>query len=65
MGQPSMWRHSLSLTPESSGPHTLLEFPQVWVELACLHRLEVQSQLEVDLQTDIFLHEPAKLKVAE
>lgn len=56
-----MGRYSLSLTPESSGPSTLLGFPQVWVGFARLHRLGVQAQLEVDLQTDIFLREPVKL----
>lgn len=53
MGQPSMGRHSLSLTPESSGPGTLLGSPQVRVEFACLHSLGVESQLEVDLQTHL------------
>lgn len=37
----------------------------MWVELACLLRPGVQSQLEVGLQTDIFLLEPLKLKVDE
>lgn len=58
-----MGRHSLSLTCKTFW--ATLEFPQVWVELACLHRLGVQSQLEMGIETDIFLHEPTKFKIEE
>lgn len=65
MGQPRMGRHSLSLTRRTFWAKYPFGVPTSVGELACFHRLGVQSQLEMDLETDIILHEPTKLKIDE